>query len=560
MKLYSQLLEILAEHGVGQIFGVPGDAINPLIEAIRLQDKIQFIHVIHEEAGAIAASAQAKLSGKLAVCAGTVGPGAIHLLNGLYDAKKDHAPVLAITGQVPSIEMGFEYHQEVDIDALFDDVAVYQQTIQTPDQMPRIGIEACNMALYKRGVAVLTIPHDVGNKNVSAEKWNGSSINDFNIVPTQPQLEYTVDLINKAEKISILFGEGCRNCSTELVTLSQYLAAPLVFSLKGKDIVPYTHEQIGGNVGLLGSRGGVAAMEDCDLLLNLGSDFPYRDWYPEGVPVIHVDIDPTAIGRRVGHEIGLIGDCKTVIELLLQEVKHKSNQHHIEKVRKVKALWDKAMVYSEDVNRSKDMIHPQALAKLIGDLANDDAIFTCDTGAVTVWGARHITMKEKQRFTCSFNLASMAYAMPAALGAKLRYPNRQVISLSGDGGFNMLMGDFLTAVKYKLPIKVFIFNNRKLGLIKMEQEVEGYPEHETDLHNPDYALLAKSFGAEGSSVSDPKALKTAIELALATPGPYLLDVRINPDEITMPPKLELAQAWGFSKAKVKEIMQVFLED
>ncbi len=552
MKLYNQLLEILTELGVRHIFGVPGDAINPLIEALRQQKEIRFIHVTHEEAGAFAASAQAKLTGKLAVCVGTVGPGAIHLLNGLYDAKKDNAPVLAITGQVPSVEVGLDYHQEVNLDVLFNDVAVYQQTITNPEQMPRVAIEACGMAFSKRGVAVLTIPHDIGNQSVKAVKIEVPTSNAFEIAPEADHLEKAVQNIEQAEKITILYGEGCRNAKDDLLALANHISAPLVFSLKAKDIIPYENDWVAGGIGLLGTKAGVKAIDECDLLINLGSDFPYRSWYPEKAQIIHVDIDPSAIGRRVAREVGLVGDCKLVIPLLLKKLKSKTSQEHINSVRKAKVLWEKGMDRQSRINRSQHIIHPQAVARLLGEMADANAIFTCDTGAVTVWGARHVHTKALQRFSCSFNLASMAYAMPAAIGAQVAYPDRQVISLSGDGGFNMLMGDFLTAVKYKLPIKVIVFNNHKLGLIKMEQEVEGYPEHETDLQNPDYAMLAKSFGAEGASVKEPSLLADEIKKALTHNGPYLLDVQINPDEITLPPKIELAQAWGFSLAKIRE--------
>lgn len=560
MKLYDQLLSILTKLGVKQIFGVPGDAINPLIEALRKQDHIEFIHVAHEESAAFAASAQAKLTGRLAVCVGTVGPGAIHLLNGLYDAKKDHAPVLAITGQVPKEEIGFEYHQEVDLDTLFNDVAVYQQSIYTPKQMPRAAITACESSLAFRGVSVLTIPHDVGNKDVKDVPLIVNEGINYTISPDDVKLNEALKKIESVDKITILYGEGCRGCKDELLKLSNLLSAPLVYSLKGKDIIPYDSDLVAGNIGLLGTRGGVAAIENCDLLLVLGSDFPYKNWYPKDTPIIHVDINPAVFGRRVPCDLGLVGHCKNVISAFLSKLKAKTDTAHLDKARKAKQLWNKGMEHLADIERSNDMIHPQAAAKMISSLANDQAIFTCDTGAVTVWAARHLKLKQNQRFSCSFNLASMAYALPASIGAQMAYSDRQVISLSGDGGFNMLMGDFLTAVKYKLPIKIFVFNNHKLGLIKMEQEVEGFPEHETDLQNPDYALLAKSFGASGASVKDPDKLEEAIKNALNAKGPYLLDIWVNPNELTIPPKLEFAQAWGFGKSKIKEVFNHFFDN
>lgn len=555
MKLYEQLLDILYEAGVREIFGVPGDAINPLIEALRKQDRIRFIHVVHEEAGAFAASARAKLTGQLSVCTGTVGPGAIHLLNGLYDAAKDHAPVLALTGQVPSIEIGFNYHQEVDLQRLFSDVATFRAILSNPGQMPRIAIEACNAALSNRGVSVLTIPHDIGSQSVEGHAEAVLTMHQSHVVPPANELDAAAVLLNKAERPSILYGEGCREAVDELVTLAGQLKAPLIHSLKAKDLLPADHPLVAGGLGLIGTRGGLHAVESCDALLVAGSDFPYRDWYPDNVPIIRIDIRGCVIGRRVARETGLVGDCKSTLAELSKRIEQKSNDDHLEAMCKARETGERAMARRADLTRSKDTIHPQAVAALIGKWSDEGAIFTCDTGAVTVWGARHLRLKKNQRFLLSFNLASMAFAMPAALGVQLACPDRQVIALCGDGGFNMLMGDFLTAVKYRLPIKVIIFNNRQLGLIQMEQESEGFPEHETDLLNPDYALLAESFGAAGFSVADPAHLEEALHKTLSCEGPALLDVRIAAGELTMPPRITAGQAWGFAKAKIIEWLQ-----
>ncbi len=555
MQLYEQLLDLLHEAGVRQIFGVPGDAINPLIEALRKQDHIKFIHVVHEEAGALAASAQAKLTGKLAVCAGTVGPGAIHLLNGLYDAAKDYAPVLAVTGQVPSAEIGFNYHQEVDLQRLFSDVAIYRAAVMNPAQMPRMAIEACHAAMCNRGVAVLTIPHDVGNQKVRNVPARLLPCSTARVLPPESQLEEAVALIKQARKPSILYGDGCRNAVPELLDLADRIKAPMIYSLKAKDLIPHHHPGVAGGLGLLGTRGGLHAAESCDLLLVAGSDFPYRDWYPESIPIIRIDLRGSAIGRRVARETGLIGDCRSTLQILNQRLETRTDESHLEAVRKVKASSDRALARRADPTRSDSIIHPQTVAALAGKLSAEGTLFTCDTGAVTVWAARHLRLKKDQRLLLSFNLATMAFAMPAALGLQLACPDRPVVALCGDGGFNMLMGDFLTAVKYKLPIKLIIFNNRRLGLIQMEQESEGYPEHETDLLNPDYALLARSFGAAGRGVSSPAFLEDALQATLDTDGPALLDVRIADHELTLPPRIEPGQAWGFASAKIKEWMR-----
>ena len=553
MKLYEQLLEVLYQLGVREIFGVPGDAINPLIEALRIQDRIRFIHVVHEEAGAMAASAQAKLTGRLAVCAGTVGPGAIHLLNGLYDAAKDYAPVLAITGQVPSTEIGFNYHQEVDLQHLFSDVAVFRALISNPSQMPRLAIEACHAALSEHGVAVLTIPHDVGSQNVDAEPFQIlNQTEPLRLLPNEANLSAVAGKIEQAKRVTILYGEGCRHAVVPLLKLAARLKAPMVYSLKAKDLIPYDNPLVAGGLGLLGTRGGIEAIENCDLLLVLGSDFPYRDWYPDQANIIRVDIKGRVIGRRTERELGLVGDSLSVIKELCQRLAPRTEEAHLAAVQKAKSDGDEVLAKRADPERSKDVIHPQAVAALAGAFAKDGAIFTCDTGAVTVWGARHLRLKQGQRFLLSFNLATMAYAMPAALGVQLANSERQVIALCGDGGFNMLMGDFLTAVKYSLPIKVIIFNNRRLGLIQMEQEVEGYPEYETDLFNPDYEALAKSFGAKGQSISHPDELEEALQETFDCKGPALLDVKVASSELTIPPRINTQQAWGFTKAKIKE--------
>jgi len=555
MKLYEQLLDILDQLEVEYIFGVPGDAINPLVEAIRKQDKIKFIHVTHEEAGALAASAMAKLTGKLAVCAGTVGPGAIHLLNGLYDAKKDNAPVLAITGQIPTTELGTSYHQEVDLHTLFSDVALYRSSVYNPEQMPRVALEACNTAINERGVSVLNIPHDVGSNDVPDTKFHLSNDHHGKISPDEESLKKAGALINQAQNISILAGNGTRDAKDSLFKLAEKLKAPIIHSLKAADIVPADHPYSAGGLGLLGTRGGVEATQHCDLLLVAGSDFPYRDWYPEDTTIIRIDHKGSIIGRRAPNDIGIVGDCKITLDKLLSMVSEKNDTSHLKKVQDRRDRWQELHSDFTKLNEDTDAIHPQLVASKLGELADNDAVFSCDTGAVTVWAARHINPHDSQRMIFSFNLASMAFAMPGALGAQLAYPNRQVISLSGDGGFNMLMGDFLTAVKYQLPINVVIFNNHKLGLIKMEQEVEGYPESETDLQNPDYAALAESFGAQGYTVTQPGELEEKLKTALNHSGPTIVDVHVNPDELTIPPKINADQAYGYGLSKIREFFE-----
>lgn len=555
MNLYSKLLQVLNAHGVQRIFGIPGDAINPMLEALRRQADIEYIHVTHEESGALAASAAAKLSGQLQVCAGTVGPGAIHLLNGLYDAKKDRAPVLAIVGQVHSEFLGSDYHQEVNLPALFSDVADYITEIRNPSQMPAAAIEACNTAVADNSVAVLIVPNDIGEQTVPdlpVSAISAGEVGRFNAPPEA--LAAAAQTIDGANEISLFVGEGARNARDKLLQLAEHLHAPIIFSLKAKDIVPYDHPLTAGGLGLLGGRAGVKAMGRCDLLLVIGSDFPYRDWFNQDCAVIQIDNRARVIGRRRPGTIGLHSDVTTALDWLLEQTRSRDAGGHPEKIKHIKNKWDEQLDRQEDIDRSTDIIYPQTVARLLGELADDDAIFTCDTGEVTVWGARHLHLKPQQRFTLSFNLASMAYAMPAAIGAQLHFPRRQVISMSGDGGFNMLMGDFLTAVKYKLPIKVVVFNNGKLGLIKLEQEGEGYPEHETGLLNPDYSALASAMGGTGYRVDFPHELQNVMEEAFATQGPAIIDVAVSADEVILPPKISASQVLGYGMAKIREFI------
>lgn len=555
MQLYDQVLHILKKLEVDHIYGVPGDAINPLVEAVRKDEDIRFIHVTHEESGAFAASAEAKLTGKLAVCAGTVGPGAIHLMNGLYDAHKDNAPVLALTGQVDRKYMGSGYHQEVDLHTLFKDVSVYNATLSSPAQMPHIVLEACNTALNRGGPAVLTVHHDVAGMSVDEVGVVADlDAGDSRLLPASSRLQKAADKINNAEKVAILAGKGCREARKALLKMAETLNAPVIHSLKGKGLVPHNNTYYAGGLGLLGTRGGVKATKECDLLLVAGSDFPYREWYPESTPIVRIDRRPERFGRRNASTYGLNGDCGPTLSALMKLLRPKTDTSFLHTVQKARDRWNKLMDRAASTGRSKHIIHPQAVARLVSTHARQDAVFSCDTGEVTVWAARYLHLQPDQHLIMSYNLASMAFALPGAIAAQLAYPKRQVISLSGDGGFNMLMGDLLTAVKYELPLKIILFNNQKLGLIKMEQEVEGYPESETDLLNPNYPALAKSFGADGKSIREPGKLDKAVQTALESEGPYLLDVHIHPDELTLPPKIQANQALGYGLSKIREVL------
>ena len=545
------LLKVLAEAGATHIFGMPGDAINQVIEAVRQQDRLKFIQVRHEEAGAFAASAQSKLSGQLGVCVGTAGPGAIHLLNGLYDAKHDHAPVLAITGHVETEFIGTDYHQEIDSYSLFKDVSVFNQVVMTPSQIPHLAVQACQAAMSNRGIAHLSIPVDVaGQTVVNADRRTPVFRQRAEILPCSSELDAAAEVLNKAQRVVMLVGIGCLGAEDILFDVADKLAAPIIRTLKAKEIVPDDHPHCVGGLGLLGNRSAVDAIMDCDALLMVGTDFPYHDFYPKSVEAIQIDIDETRLGKRFPVSVGLRGHAGPTLEALRDCLSSKTDRGYLEKSRGAMKSW---LQSSEGEETSTDIpIRPQSVARLIGDLAKDDAIFICDTGAVTVWAARHLHVRRGQRFTLSSSLASMGFGLPGALGAQLIYPDRQVIALCGDGGFGIMMQDFVTAVKYALPVKIVVFNNSKLGLIKMEQEAEGLPEYQTDLLNPDFAAFAKACGGHGITVSEPSGLSDALQTALGMPKPVIVDVMVNPDEITMPPKVSVGRALNYGIAKVRE--------
>lgn len=547
------VLDVLAEVGVRQIFGIPGDAINGLIDALRRQDAIRFIQVRHEETGALAASAQAKLTGGLAACVGTAGPGAVHLLNGLYDAKLDHAPVLALTGQVDTDLLGSDYHQEIDLYTLFKDPTVFNQTVVDPNQLPELIIHACQTALAESGPAHLSFPSNVVSAKVpDADRRHRVFGRGAETAPCEADLDRAAEILNRAPSIAILAGIGAREAAPAMVDLAEMLGAPIIKTLRAKDVIDDDHPLCVGGLGLLGTRAAVKAIEGCDALLMVGTDFPYHDFYPEKARAIQIDVDQRRLGQRFPIDVGLAGHAHLALRALCDRIKPKDDRSYLVAMQKEMATW-RSHVAAEQAS-SDVPLKPQRVAAAISTLADDDAIFICDTGAVTVWGARHLDVRRDQRFTLSASLASMAFGLPGAIGAQLAYPDRQVIALAGDGGFSMLMADFLTAVKYELPITVVVFNNGKLGLIQMEQESQGFPEFETHLHNPDFAEFARLCGGDGARVLEPAELEPALTRALASEKPFVVDVSVNPEEVTMPPKIMARFALGYAVAKAKEFV------
>ncbi|MGW1069538.1 thiamine pyrophosphate-dependent enzyme [Streptomyces aureus] len=571
------IVDALSELGVRQVFGVVGDALNPLTDAIRTTDGLEWVGCRHEEAAAFAASAQSQLTDTLGVCMGTVGPGSVHLLNGLYDAAKSHTPVLAIAGQVPLAELGSDYFQEVDNDALFSDVAVFRATVTSPDQLPQMLETAVRHALGRKGVAVLTVPGDLGERDLTADRPARFSLNAPVSRPEESAVRRAADILDRSERVTLLVGAGARAARQDVLTLADRLAAPMVLTLKAKagfegDTNPF---QV-GQTGLIGNPAAAEALQDADTLLLLGTDFPYRDWYPDGRTVIQVDTEATHIGRRVPVEVGLVGDTGATVRDLLARLTAPPagsggarDRSHLEKARERFEKWragqarladpshDKGVVgriRSALDNRDHD-IRPEVLAAAVDRAAADDAVFTSDTGMATVWLSRFVEMRGERRLIGSYNLGSMANAMPQALGAQALDRERQVVAFCGDGGLSMLLGDLMTLKTYRLPVKLVVFDNRRLGMVKLEQEQAGLPEFGTVLDNPDFAAVAEAMGITGIRVTDPADVDDAVRRAFDSPGPVLLDVLTNPDEIAVPAKPTVEQGWGFALAKVKEVVR-----
>lgn len=563
------IITALAEHGVRQVWGVVGDALNPVTDAIRQEDRIEWIGVRHEEAAAFAASAQSQLTDDLAVCMGTVGPGAIHLLNGLYDAKKSHTPVLAICGQVPRDSMGTDFFQEVDNDKLFADVAVFCETLVSPEQVPRLVERAVNSALSERGVAVLTLPGDVGGADVEKGTPTPQFVANTPVaVPAASAVAAAAAAINEADKVTLLVGMGARSAREEVLTLAQHLSAPVVLTLKAKEGLEEENPYEVGQSGLIGNPATALAFSGCDALVLIGTDFPYTGFLPEGKTVVQIDTRGAHIGRRTPVGFPIVGDAKIALEALLPVLDAKTDTAHLDHARKLYEEWRKGQEHFADpgyerkpvgllrrkVDNPDDRIRPELLAAMVDRHAADDAIFTTDTGMSTVWLSRFVRFRGTRRLIGSYNLGSMANAMPQALGAQALDRSRQVISFSGDGGLSMLIGDLMTAVAYDLPIKVVLFDNGRLGMVKLEMEQVGLPEFGTVLHNPDFAAVATAMGLTGIRVTSPDEVDQAVAAALAHPGPVLLDVVTNPDEIAVPPKPSFAQLKGFAIAKGKEFI------
>ena len=548
------MAEALRQAGVKRIYGVVGDSLNGFTDALRRLGGIEWIHMRHEEAGAFAAGAEAHLTGELAVCAGSCGPGNLHLINGLFDCHRSRVPVLAIAAHIPSSEIGIDYFQATHPETLFKDCSHYVELVSQPDQLPQILERALRTAIAKRGVAVVVIPGDVALQPSAAKvpAW---------LVPTAPvvrpsdgDLNRLAHLLNDSKRITLLAGAGCAQAHDEVVALAKILKAPIVHALRGKEYIEYDNPYDVGMTGLIGFASGYLALKSCDTLLMLGTDFPYRQFYPDGARVAQIDIRPEALGNRCPLELGLIGDIKGTLDALMPRLVEHTDTRYLDQAL---ADYQKARQGLDALAESKPdsgIIHPQYVTRMVSELASDDAIFSCDVGTPTAWAARYLKMNGRRRLLGSFNHGSMANALLQAIGAQAACPGRQVISLSGDGGFAMMMGDFITLTQIGLPVKVVVLNNGTLGFVELEMKAGGFLDTGCELKNPNFAAMAQAMGIQGIRVEKPQDLPEALKTALIHRGPVLVDVVSARQELVLPPKTSLGQAHSFGLFMLKAVM------
>jgi pyruvate dehydrogenase (quinone) len=548
------LVGVLEEIGVKQVFGLIGDSLNPFADAVR-RSGIEWIGVRHEEGAALAASGQAKLTGRLGVCAATTGPGSNHLVAGLYEASRDHAPVLALSGDMARKKRGTDYVQNSDPDLLFRDVSLYTQTISSPAQAPGVIHQAIAAAYAGRGVAHLTLPQDVIGAKAEGNLASVATLRPpVELAANEAEIDEIARRLEAARKVLILCGAGCHGAADELRALSDRLKAPLIHSLKGKDIMPHDDPRWMGGIGVVGTKPVYNAVMRCDLLLMIGTDYPFSEFLPKNAAVIQLDDRPLALGRRTPTALGVVGSARPSLKLLLNRVAAKNDDSFWDQLTKERGNWDEMLDRQADPARSKDRIHPQAVARMVSDLASRDAVFLLDTGLNTLWSANWIRQSGSQRILGSFNNGAVGTALGQANGIQALDRSRQVIALCGDGGFNMLMGEFLTAVHHKLPVKVVIYNNSAFGLITLEAEEVGLPAFRKAIEfpNPDFVALARACGGHGFRAGKPDELRAAIGAAFAVEGPAIVDAVVVPNEMPNIPHFDLEKIGNFAMAKIKE--------
>lgn len=551
------VVETLQEAGVRRIFGVVGDSLNAITEAIRARGVIDWIHVRHEESGAFAAGAESQLTGELAVCAGSCGPGHVHLINGLYDCHRSRTPVLALVAHIPSAEIGSGYFQETHPTELFRGCSHYCELVSDPAQLPYVLENAMRAAIGQRGVAVVVLPGDVALKDapVRAVAKKAGLVPPRPVVrPAEADLAALAELLNGAKKITLLCGRGCAGAHAELLQLAETLKSPIVHALGGKEHVEYDNPYDVGMTGLIGFSSGYAAMRGCETLLMLGTGFPYKQFYPTDATVAQVDLRPEELGRRCRLDLGLVGDVGATIRALLPKLAVKADRSWLDGSLKHYAKAREGLDELAVGKPGRKPIHPQYLTKLLSEAAADDAVFTADVGTPTIWAARYLKMNGRRRLLGSWVHGSMANAMVQGIGVQATAPGREVIALCGDGGFSMLMGDFLTLRQHRLPLKVVVFNNGSLGFVEMEMKAAGYLETGVALDNPDFAAMSRAAGIFAIRVEDPGELEGAIREFLAFDGPSLLDVAVARNELSIPPKIDGQQVKGFSLYMLRAVM------
>jgi pyruvate dehydrogenase (quinone)/pyruvate oxidase len=548
------LVDTLARVGVRQVFGIVGDAPNPFTDALRRQDKVEWIGVRHEEGAALAAAGQAKLTGRLGVCCGTTGPGGTHLVAGLYEARKDHAPVLAISGDVPLAKRGLDYLQENDPNLLFRDVALYTQMVASGEEAPAVIHQAIAHAYGGRGVAHLNIPPDVFEQKAGGEVPSLATLRPRpEVAPSVEDIDAAVAAIEEAGTVAVLCGFGCHGAQDLLLTLSDRLGAPLVHTYRGKDLVPYDDPRWIGGIGLIGTRPALDAATKADLLLMLGTDYPYSEFLPDHGRVVQVDERAAIIGRRAPVGLGVVGSVRPALAMLLDRLRPRTDDTFLREVNADRRKWDEMLDEKASRSRSHDKLHPQAVARALSDAARDDAIFVTDTGEVTLWAANWTRQRGTQRITGSFNNAAVGTALGMANGIQALGRVRQVIAHVGDGGFTMLAGEFMTAVEHKLPVKIVVYDNGGWGLVHLEMEGAGLPAAAgTGFPNMDFAAFARACGGEGFTAAEPAKLEATVAAFLASPGPAILHARVDPDELPTMPHFDIAQALRFGVAKARE--------
>jgi pyruvate dehydrogenase (quinone) len=548
-------VETLLAAGVKRVYGLVGDSLNGLTDVIRKSKAIDWLHVRHEEVAAFAAGADALLTGQIAVCAGSCGPGNLHLINGLYDCHRNRVPVLAIAAQIPSDELGSGYFQETRPERLFMDCSHYCELVSQPEQIPRVLGIAMRTAIAKRGVAVVIIPGDVALRACPHEPLAlGLDGRASTTLPPPETIAQAAELLNHARKVTILGGAGCEGAHAELMAIAERLKSPIVHALRGKEFIEYANPYDVGMTGLLGFSSGYHAMLNCDALLMLGTDFPYQQFYPKKAKIVQVDMRGEQIGRRTPVDLGLVGTVKETLLALNPLLDDKTERAHLDECL---ADYTKARRELDDLATGEPghtPIHPQYVAKLLDEMASEDAIFTCDVGTPTIWAARYLRMNGQRRLLGSFIHGSMANALPQAIGAQCAFPQRQVISMSGDGGLAMLLGDLLTLVQLRLPIKLVVFNNSALDFVELEMKAAGWLPYGTELVNPNFAKLAEAAGILGVRVEAPEDLRPALRTAFAHDGPCLIDVVVNRQELSMPPAVTASQAIGFSLYMLRAVL------